>query len=171
MGVLLHDNSGYFFFFPNQTMKPESWQHVCLSVTIDSMKLVLNGEVVVNASPNSVMNEFTETYLWLGGENKPKRKHRRFEGIISDVYLWPGTTCGAGRSHVSPWRPTPRGEWYRTFYLVQYFIRVQILIEMRVERYTVLRGLLPLNRTIPERFIRPTALHRTASLTPSHVIL
>merc|ERR1712062_565124 len=70
-------------------MKPESWQHVCLSLTTFSMKLVLNGEVVVNASPNSMMNEFTETYLWLGGENKPKRKHRRFEGIITSIYLWP----------------------------------------------------------------------------------
>ena len=89
VGILRHDSSGYFFFFPNQTMKPESWQHVCLSVTTDSMKLVLNGEVVINASPNSVMNEFTETDLWLGGENMPKRKHRRFEGIITSVYLWP----------------------------------------------------------------------------------
>ena len=32
VGILLHDNRGYFFFFPNQTMKPESWQHVCLSM-------------------------------------------------------------------------------------------------------------------------------------------
>ena len=89
VGVLLHDNSGYFFFFPNQTIKPESWQYVCLSVTPDSMKLVLNGEVVLDTSPNSVMDEFKETYLWLGGENMLKRKHRRFEGIITRIYLWP----------------------------------------------------------------------------------
>ena len=25
VGILKHDNCGYFFFFPNQTIKPESW--------------------------------------------------------------------------------------------------------------------------------------------------
>ena len=90
VGILKHDNCGYFFFFPNQTMKPDSWQNVCLSIATDSMKLVLNGEVIVNASPNSSMKrQFTETNLWLGGENKPKLMYRRFEGLISGAYLWP----------------------------------------------------------------------------------
>ena len=90
VGILKHDNCGYFFFFPNQTMKPDSWQNVCLSISTDSMKLVLNGEVIVNAPPNSIMKrQFVETNLWLGGENRPKLMYRRFEGLITGVYLWP----------------------------------------------------------------------------------
>ena len=29
-GLLQHDGAGNFFFFPNQTLNPDSWQHICL---------------------------------------------------------------------------------------------------------------------------------------------
>ena len=88
LGILKHNDVGYFFFYPNQTMIPNSWQHICLSVSINSMKFVLNGEVVFNTPLNSVLNNFKETTLWLGGENKPEYMYRRFEGMITDAYLW-----------------------------------------------------------------------------------
>ena len=88
VGILKHDAAGYFFFFPNQNLKPDSWQHVCLSVSLDSMRLVLNGEVVFDSPPNSVMEDITASTLWIGGENIPQLMHRRVHGTITDVYLW-----------------------------------------------------------------------------------
>ena len=89
VGLLMYNLRTYFFSFANQTMKPDSWQHFCMSVKLDSMKLVLNGEVVFNAPPNTTMKGFKETNLWLGGENIQKRMNRRFEGMITEAYLWP----------------------------------------------------------------------------------
>ena len=88
LGILKHNDVGYFFNFPNQTMIPHSWQHICLSVSNTSMKFVLNGEIVLNTQLKSVQNDFKEATLWLGGENKQKNMFRRFEGMITDVYLW-----------------------------------------------------------------------------------
>ena len=88
LGILKHNDVGYFFNFPNQTMIPHSWQHICLSVSITSMKFVLNGEIVLSTQLKSVQNDFKEATLWLGGENKQKNMFRRFEGMITDVYLW-----------------------------------------------------------------------------------
>ena len=88
VGLVKHELITYFFFFPNQTINPDSWQHVCLAVSDESIKLVLNGEVIYNAPPNTVTNGFSETYLWLGGENMTKFMHRRFEGVITNAYLW-----------------------------------------------------------------------------------
>ena len=87
-GMLQHDGAGNFFFFPNQTLNPDSWQHICLSVSKDSLKLVLNGDIIYNAPPNSIMTAFYEAKLFLGGENDAKKMERRFEGRITDVYLW-----------------------------------------------------------------------------------
>ena len=88
LGVLMHGLSTNFFSFANQTMKPDSWQYFCMSLKHDSMKLVLNGEVVFNTT-KATMKSFKETNLWLGGENIPKWMNRRFEGMITEVYLWP----------------------------------------------------------------------------------
>ena len=46
VGLVKHELITYFFFFPNQTINPDSWQHVCLSVSDESIKLVLNREVI-----------------------------------------------------------------------------------------------------------------------------
>ena len=72
-GVLKHDNAANFFFFPNQTFNPDSWQHICLSVSKVSLKLVINGDVIYDAYPNSIMTSYYETKLYLGGENKAKK--------------------------------------------------------------------------------------------------
>ena len=88
LGVLMHGLNTNFFSFANQTMKPDSWQYFCLSIKHDSMKLVLNGEVVFNTT-KATMKSFKETNLWLGGENITKTINRRFEGMITEVYLWP----------------------------------------------------------------------------------
>ena len=88
VGLVKHELITYFFLFPNQTIKPDSWQHVCLSVSNISIRLVLNGEVIYDAPPDTVTKDFSETYLWLGGENMPKFMHRRFEGVITNAYLW-----------------------------------------------------------------------------------
>ena len=45
VGLVKHELITYFFFFPNQTVNPDSWQNVCLSVSNVSIKLVLNGEL------------------------------------------------------------------------------------------------------------------------------
>ena len=43
VGIIEHNLVGYFFYFQNQTMKPDSWQHICLSISDDFITLVLNG--------------------------------------------------------------------------------------------------------------------------------
>ena len=91
VGVLLHDAIGNFFFFPNQTIKPDSWQHFCLAISVNSITLILNGEVVfnsTNSAGNCSKNLAKNTNLWLGGENVPNKLYRRFEGTITDSYLW-----------------------------------------------------------------------------------
>ena len=89
VGLLMHDLRTYFFSFANHTMKPDSWQHFCMSVKLDSMKLVINGEIVFDAPPKTTMKTYKQTNLWLGGENIPKLINRRFKGMITDAYLWP----------------------------------------------------------------------------------
>ena len=88
VGIIEHNLVGYFFYFQNQTMKPDSWQHICLSTSDDFITLVLNGEVVYNASPSKKPDKPKETNLWLGGENIQTRMYRRFEGTMTDIYLW-----------------------------------------------------------------------------------
>ena len=90
VGLLMYNLRTYFFSFDNQNMKPDSWQYFCISVHLDSIKLVLNGEIIFDAPPtNTELKTFKETNLWLGGENIPKWISRRFEGMITDAYLWP----------------------------------------------------------------------------------
>ena len=75
VGIIEHNLVGYFFYFQNQTMKPDSWQHICLSTSDDFITLVLNGEVVYKASPSKKPDEPKETNLWLGGENIQTRMY------------------------------------------------------------------------------------------------
>ena len=90
VGLLMYNLRTFFFSFDNQNMKPDSWQHFCISVKLDSIKLVINGDIVFDAPPpNAELKTFKETNLWLGGENIPKWMNRRFEGMITDAYLWP----------------------------------------------------------------------------------
>ena len=69
-------------------MKPDSWQHISLRTSDDFITLVLNGEVVYDAPPSKKPDKPKETNLWLGGENIQTRMYRRFEGTMTDIYLW-----------------------------------------------------------------------------------
>ena len=90
VGIILHHNAGYFFSFKNQTLIPDTWQHICLMVSADSITVVLNGEVVFDNDYETKMDPL-DTSLWLGGSNVPTKMHRRFEGEMTDLNLWSKT--------------------------------------------------------------------------------
>ena len=70
LGILYHEDAGNFFYFPNQTMMPDQWQLICFARYLNSMKVVLNGEIVFNSSANSIGKKgsdiVTDTKLYLG---------------------------------------------------------------------------------------------------------
>ena len=41
-----------FFYYENQIIKPDQWQHFCMSVSLHQVKIVLNGEILCNATVN-----------------------------------------------------------------------------------------------------------------------
>ena len=88
MGLIKHNGATSFFSFQNQTLKPDSWQHVCLAVSENLIQLVLNGEIVYEAILNTIKEDIYETMLYFGGENNPQRTYRRFIGTITDANLW-----------------------------------------------------------------------------------
>ena len=46
VGIIQHHKAGYFFSFKNQTLIPDTWQHICLMISAEIITVVLNGEVV-----------------------------------------------------------------------------------------------------------------------------
>ena len=89
--VGLHYNNGYYFFdYHNQTLIPNEWYHICLAVSMDQMKVVLNGEILSNEELKFVAKEgeITST-LWFGIQKHSKFvQAKRLEGAITDAHLW-----------------------------------------------------------------------------------
>ena len=71
-GIVKVDGLGYFFFFPNQTLIPDQWQHVCFAVSLNSMQVFLNGELVLNKSRprDPIENDVLNAILYLGGQQR-----------------------------------------------------------------------------------------------------
>ena len=78
-----------FFYYENQIIKPDQWQHFCVSISLHQVKVVLNGEIICNAIVNLRSKEIEYDKLWIGGLEKSQwHKERRFEGSITDVHMW-----------------------------------------------------------------------------------
>ena len=85
-GVLSHEGATYFFEFPNQNMKPDQWQQICFARCPNSMKIILNNELVFNKTTKDISTNVSNTTLWLGGEPHLKTMYRRFEVCSNDKH-------------------------------------------------------------------------------------
>ena len=87
-GLVKFNGNNQFFSFQNQTLVPDDWHHICMAVTDYGItKLVLNGEFIYEALLIGA-NKKIETNLWLGGSNISHLQDLRFEGAMTDIYLW-----------------------------------------------------------------------------------
>ena len=88
-GFIKHNGIGMFFSFQNQSIVPDNWQHVCMAAMDNgNTTLVLNGKIIYEGFLKRTSNKF-ETNLWIGGSTKNLwYQQRRFEGVITDIYLW-----------------------------------------------------------------------------------
>ena len=78
-GVLSHEGATYFFEFQNQNIIPDQWQQICFARCPNSMKIILNNELVFNETTKDIGTNVSNTTLWLGGEPYLKTMYRRFE--------------------------------------------------------------------------------------------
>ena len=78
-GVLSHEGATYFFEFPNQNIIPDQWQQICFARCPNSMKIILNNELVFYETTKDIGTNVSNTTLWLGGEPYLKTMYRRFE--------------------------------------------------------------------------------------------
>ena len=49
-----YDGGYYIFDFQNQTLIPNEWYHICLAISMNQLKVVLNGEILTNEEVNLV---------------------------------------------------------------------------------------------------------------------
>ena len=90
---LKYNGMYYFFDFNNQKIIPDEWQHLCLGLSLNKIKIVLNGEILLN---KTVANLFTEEIeastrtMWFGGYQGNSKWHTstRLEGLMTDVNVW-----------------------------------------------------------------------------------
>ena len=90
-GTLKHGDIIYKFYFQNQIINPNSWQYICFAVSLNHIKVILNGEFLLNDKlVNTVDREIINIKLWFGGAPfyNSKRIKTRFEGMISKANLW-----------------------------------------------------------------------------------
>ena len=78
-GVLSHEGATYFFEFQNQNIIPDQWQQICFARCPNSMKIILNNELVFYENTKDIGTNVSNTTLWLGGEPYLKTMYRRFE--------------------------------------------------------------------------------------------
>ena len=86
--VLKYDDGYYFFEFPNQTLMPNEWNQICLAVSMNHLKIALNGEISSNEKVDSEVIYLEMKTLWFGARSDSWFRNRRLEGAITDVYLW-----------------------------------------------------------------------------------
>ena len=91
----------HFFDFKNQNIIPDEWHHLCLAISLNQIKIVLNGEILLNKTINlSSSNDEIHTSImkvknnngkmWFGGTqgNSKWYQDTRLEGLITDVNVW-----------------------------------------------------------------------------------
>ena len=78
-----------FFYYKTQKIRPDQWQHYCISVSSSQVKIVLNGEIVCNEPVTLDSEEIAHEIMWIGGM-KVNSWHidRRIEGTLTDVNVW-----------------------------------------------------------------------------------
>ena len=86
VGALSHEGETYFFEFPNQKIIPDQWQQICFARCPNSMKIILNNELVFNKTTKDISTNVSNTTLWLGGEPHLKTMYRRFEVCSNDKH-------------------------------------------------------------------------------------
>ena len=80
----------YFFDFKNQNIIPNEWQHLCLAISLNQIKIVLNGEILLNKTINIISSDEQNGKMWFGGSQGSSKwyKDTRLEGLITDVNIW-----------------------------------------------------------------------------------
>ena len=89
-GNVLYHGLYYKFYFHNQTVTPESWQYVCLAISSSMIKIVWNGEILLNKPKvDASKGKIKAMKIWLGGAIfSNKIKYKRFEGMIANANYW-----------------------------------------------------------------------------------
>ena len=86
---LKYDGGNYIFDFQNQTFIPNDWYQICLAVSMNQLKVALNGEVSSNEKVDLVAIDIEKTTLWFGVQSHSRfEKTGRLEGSITDAHLW-----------------------------------------------------------------------------------
>ena len=80
----------HFFNFKNQNIIPDEWQHLCLGISLNQIKIVLNGEILLNKTVNIISSDEQNGKMWFGGSQGSSKwyKDTRLEGLITDVNIW-----------------------------------------------------------------------------------
>ena len=93
-GFICYHDWFYMFKWSNQSMKPDIWQKICISVSNAQILLALNGDAILNDTitvSNRTNNEYKQANLRLGGyvnEDNGDGNPRTFVGFITEVNLW-----------------------------------------------------------------------------------
>ena len=90
VGIVLYGGVFHRFYFQNQTVVPDSWQYICLAVSLTEIKIVLNGEILpIDTKAELPHEDIKETKLWFGGALfSDWLSNTRFEGMIAKANLW-----------------------------------------------------------------------------------
>ena len=90
IGFLVYDGASYLFDFKYQNLKTDEWQSICFSISMNQLKIVLNGQILLNDEVDLVTKEIVNPVLSLGGIVTASEHHlvKRFVGLITDVHLW-----------------------------------------------------------------------------------
>ena len=89
LGFLMLQGVYYRFSFPNHKVTPDSWQHLCLAISSNQIKIVLNGQIILSDPKLDITAEIKETKLWLGGALfSDKEPNRRLGGMIAHANFW-----------------------------------------------------------------------------------
>ena len=81
------------FDFQSHNLEPDEWQHICFAVSMNQIKIALNGEILFNDEVvDLITNEIKNTTLWIGGIGKSKVHDAdnkiRLQGTMTDVHFW-----------------------------------------------------------------------------------
>ena len=90
IGFLLYDGAAYLYDFRYQNLKTDEWNHICFSISMNQLSIVLNGQILLNDKVDLVTKEIINPTLWLGGIISKTKYYvdKRFVGLITDVHLW-----------------------------------------------------------------------------------
>ena len=65
IGFFQYDGGSYLFDFKYQNLKPDEWHHICFSISINQLMIVLNGHILLNEKVDLVTKEILNPGLWL----------------------------------------------------------------------------------------------------------